>query len=174
MHTVSTRLLTLAVLTALAFARWGNTSELPDRIRIDVMQDLYGAVTFDHAAHIRTIYDCAVCHHHTTGAQVTDPNCIRCHRTSNPTKTVACRSCHRKEPFSSESMREKRENPNRYHNDTPGLMGAYHQNCLGCHRKMSGPTGCQGCHARTPKGDARFNAGLYAPRKTGNERHATH
>ncbi|GAM08878.1 high-molecular-weight cytochrome c [Geobacter sp. OR-1] len=150
-----------------------KAAAIPDKIDIGSLEALYKKVNFDHAAHIKTIYDCAVCHHHTTGALVTDPNCVRCHKTSNPTKDVACRNCHRKDPFSADVMNEKL-NPNRYHNDIPGLKGAYHQSCLGCHKKMNGPTGCQDCHKRKPEGDAMFNAGEFAPKKPAGKGHGGH
>ena len=151
-----------------------QAAAIPDKITIDPIEGLYNKVNFDHAGHIKTIFDCAVCHHHTTGSLVTDQNCIRCHKTSNPTKNVACRNCHKKEPFSPEALQEKTDNPNRYHNDTPGLKGAYHQACMGCHKKMNGPTGCQDCHKRKAEGDARFNAGEFTPKKSAGKGHGGH
>lgn len=174
MRTACTWILSALATAALMIAQPAAATGIPDTVNIDVLGELYGAVSFNHAAHIKTVFDCAVCHHHTTGALVNDPNCIRCHKTSNPTKTVACRNCHKKDPFSSEAMKEKAENPNRYHNDTPGLKGAYHQSCLGCHKKMNGPTGCQDCHKRKAEGDAMFNAGEFAPKKPAGKGHGGH
>lgn len=147
---------------------------IPDTVTIDVLEGLYTKVIFKHSGHIKTVFDCAVCHHHTTGTLVNDPNCIRCHKTSNPTQNVACRNCHTKDPFSVEALKEKEANPNRYHNDTPGLKGAYHQACIGCHKKMNGPTGCLDCHKRKPEGDAMFNAGEFAPKKPAGKGHGGH
>jgi hypothetical protein len=38
----------------------------------------------------------------------------------------------------------------------PALLGAYHQQCLGCHRQMGGteeemPQKCEGCHEEKKK-----------------------
>lgn len=148
-------------------------TNMPDSIALDSLVQLYEKVYFDHAKHIRLIKDCAGCHHHTTGTQVNNANCVRCHRNSNETKTVACKGCHAAKPFSAEALREKSRNSNLYHLDKPGLTGAYHQSCLGCHARMGGPTGCQDCHLRKEEGDALYNTGAYAPKQAqGNgERH---
>jgi len=69
--------------------------------------------------------------------------CSACHHYSplEPGKPVpACRTCH-----DAESMLS----PGR-----PDLLGAYHQQCLGCHQKMDAtektmPQKCEGCHTRT-------------------------
>ena len=39
-----------------------------------------------------------------------------------------------------------------------------HRNCIDCHEKMKGPTGCQDCHQRTKEGDAFYNSGAFAPK----------
>jgi hypothetical protein len=174
MRTACTWILSTIAIIAITLSLPGQAAAIPDKINIDVLEGLYNKVNFDHAGHIKTIFDCAVCHHHTTGTLVNDPNCIRCHKTSNPTKTVACRNCHKKDPFSVESLKEKETNTTRYHNDTPGLKGAYHQSCLGCHKKMNGPTGCQDCHKRKAEGDAMFNAGEFTPKKPAGKGHGGH
>jgi predicted metal-binding protein len=66
--------------------------------------------------------------------------CAGCHHVAPLQKKASvpqCRTCHtvRKEPKKS----------------TPTLLGAYHQQCLGCHEKMGGdekkrPRKCAGCH----------------------------
>ena len=68
------------------------------------------------------------------------------------------------QPFSAASLREK--DPNTYHTGKPGLKAAYHLNCLGCHEKNGGPTGCTDCHTRTVEGDKFYRAGEYAPKKS--------
>lgn len=176
MRTACTWILLAIAATALNLSQpLTAAAAIPDRININFIEKLYDKVSFNHAGHIKSVMDCAVCHHHTTGSLVNDPNCIRCHKTSNPTKDVACRSCHKKDPFSSEAMQEIEKNPNRYHNDVPGLKGAYHQSCLGCHEKMKkGPTGCKDCHKRKTEGDAMFNAGEFAPKKPAGKGHGGH
>jgi hypothetical protein len=69
--------------------------------------------------------------------------CAGCHHYSPLEKgkqVPACRTCHDAKDL----------NPSR----RPDLLGAYHQQCLGCHQKMGGtedkmPQTCEGCHART-------------------------
>jgi len=67
-------------------------------------------------------------------------------------KTI-CSSCHHKSPLGA-----KKEVPlcSTCHSlnmesrktDTPGLLGAYHRLCLGCHKEMGiKPVDCTGCHA---------------------------
>lgn len=150
-------------------------SGIPDRITISSIQNYYAAVEFNHADHINTLRDCGLCHHHTTGVQVTDPNCVRCHKNSSAQPVVSCKGCHQAEPFTSETInREKVQNPPLYHLDKPGLKGAYHLSCLGCHQKMSGPTGCQDCHTRNESGDAMFRSGKHAPKQPAASKSSHH
>lgn len=173
MRTACTWIFSALAILGVMFAQPAHAAKpIPDTVTIDVLEGLYQKVSFKHAAHIKAVFDCGVCHHHTTGTLVNDPNCIRCHKTSNPTQNVACRNCHKKDPFSVEALKEKEANPNRYHNDTPGLKGAYHQACIGCHKKNNkGPTGCLDCHKRKAEGDAMFNAGEFAPKKPAGKKH---
>jgi hypothetical protein len=53
--------------------------------------------------------------------------CIDCHHTG---KIIKCSSCHKRQDQVA----------------VINLKGAYHQQCLGCHRKISGPLGCSRCH----------------------------
>ncbi|MGD0585330.1 MAG: cytochrome c3 family protein [Oryzomonas sp.] len=145
-----------------ALPRPGLGITVPDMITLNNPGKLYASITFNHAKHITLTKECSDCHHHTTGTLVQDPNCIRCHRNSGETKTVACRGCHMQDPFTAVAMREK--DPKNYHLDKPGLKGAMHQACIGCHSKMNGPTGCQGCHQLTKEGQAFYNAGQFAPK----------
>ncbi len=69
---------------------------------------------------------CAGCHHHSPVGKRPPP----------------CRECHAGEP--------------RPAVDQPGLMAAYHRQCLGCHVRMGvKKTGCTDCHALAPKEVAR-------------------
>jgi len=56
--------------------------------------------------------------------------CVDCHHTGENTK---CSQCH--------LIRDQAAIIN--------LKGAFHQQCLGCHRKLSGPLGCSRCHKIT-------------------------
>ncbi len=84
----------------------------------------YGPVSFDHGLHVRMSNfrdGCAACHH-----DIAEAN-------SNGETVQACRSCHAPTPgASSASM--------------PGLKGAYHRQCLSCHRDWSHENACSFCH----------------------------
>ena len=67
-----------------------------------------------------------------------DQLCRGCHHNS-PAGGVPprCESCHGK-PFNELNL------------FIPGLLGAYHQQCIGCHEEMEipGSTGCTDCHEK--------------------------
>lgn len=135
---------------------------VPDSVTLNSQSKLYKPFDFNHAKHIQLTKECSDCHHHTTGTLVQDTNCIRCHRNSSETSTVSCKGCHLPDPFSADAIKGKdRKN---YHNDIPGLKAAMHINCINCHEKMTGPTGCQDCHQRSHEGDAFYNSGEFAPK----------
>lgn len=136
-----------------------------DVMVLDVMAQYYDPVEFDHSMHVDLLGDdnCAVCHHHTVGTPLMDENCMRCHADSSDADSAACRGCHPVKRFSAEYLEEIEQNINLYHVDKPGLMGAFHQQCLGCHVEMGAASDCQGCHTRTGAGDKFFHAGQYAP-----------
>lgn len=152
----------LMLLTApLVAPAWAGDG--PGTVEIGSLANHYSAVTFDHAMHTGVASSCAECHHHTTGLAPTDPTCARCHEAGAKAGSVACKDCHSDKRFSAEDLAKIEGNPQLYHKGKPGLKGAYHRKCLGCHTTMGGPTGCQDCHTRNDKGDAFFNAGKYAP-----------
>jgi len=82
--------------------------------------DHFGPVPFDHAGHAKWAEiagGCELCHHYTP-AGAAHPSCSSCHEAS----------------YRHEDMRK------------PGLKGAYHRQCLGCHREWSHETKCDVCH----------------------------
>ena len=114
----------------------------PEDITIDAVKaevDLYEPVDFYHFSHVYRFTDivnegslaktfhtdplivCASCHHYSTVATK---------------KAVApCGTCHI-------NVQEPRA-------QMPTLYGAYHQQCLGCHKKMNAePMTCDGCHPK--------------------------
>jgi hypothetical protein len=97
----------------------------PDSFLLDQLTDLYGPVFFPHKLHAEMegmAQGCDVCHHH------------------NPEgKVLACRECH-----------GGSSNPE--HLGQPGLKGAYHRQCLSCHREWSHSTDCAVCHAHRGAG----------------------
>jgi len=149
-----------------------DAADAPESVEIDSLAKLYSGVHFDHAMHTG-IATCEQCHHHTTGDKVTNSNCIRCHAKSGEAGTVACKDCHSGDRFSKKDL-SKLDNPELYHIDKPGLKGAYHLNCVDCHQKMGGPTGCQDCHTMTEAGEKMFQAGQHAPTGTPGGGHGGH
>ncbi len=91
----------------------------PEVSILSALENIYEPVAFSHDMHTLMADDCATCHHH-----------------SDPGQTLACSECHGA-PFDPENL------------NLPGLKGAYHLQCMGCHREMdSGPVGCTECHAK--------------------------
>ena len=99
-----------------------SPEEGPEVIKINKLrgnEDLYKEVVFTHRLHSEM-------------AEMSG-GCVSCHHYNPPGKIVACNSCHNEE--------RKREDVNR-----PDLKGAYHRQCMDCHREWSGNTNCDGCH----------------------------
>lgn len=88
----------------------------PEVVVLDQVPGCYGSVRFDHRLHV--------------GMSSIGEGCNVCHHTG---KTESCRTCH--DPMSS-AVTE----------DRPGLRGAYHRQCLGCHRSWSHQNACGFCH----------------------------
>ncbi len=144
-----------------------SADDAPESVEIDSLAKLYGPVEFDHAAHV-AMAECSDCHHHTTGTGPAAPTCARCHEGKEEAESVSCYECHAADPFSQENL-EKMEDPEIFHIDKPGLKGAYHLNCLGCHKELDGPTGCQDCHTMTEAGEKLFDTGKFAPAGSGKK-----
>lgn len=92
----------------------------PDVVILDELEDLYLPVPFDHRGHAemaQMTMGCTVCHHYTPEG-VAHPECKSCHEVA----TIR------------EDMRR------------PGLKGAYHRQCMACHREWSHETACEVCH----------------------------
>lgn len=145
-------MLTLAGVLCLAVPVSVRATDSPVSVELNVSGEYYGVVMFDHAMH-EEVGDCDACHHHATGGGTNDSNCIECHEDSPQAATVACRDCHVQQPFSATALQIKSDKTHQYHVDTPGLKGAFHRNCLGCHEPQNGPVGCGDCHERTGRGD---------------------
>jgi hypothetical protein len=93
-----------------------QTSEL---IVLDQISDRYGPVYFSHRIHAQMSNmggGCEGCHHFNTSGPI-----------------LKCSNCH-------ESKR------NREDVSVPDLKGAYHRQCMDCHREWSHDTGCNSCH----------------------------
>ena len=117
-------------------------------IELNSISTIYGPVFFDHDMHM-DIDSCGVCHHHTTdtGIRGEKARCVACHKESCTTCEVACRDCHPASLETAEKLKSSNETQ-MYHYDVTGLKRAYHVTCLGCHREMEAPTGCEDCHLK--------------------------
>lgn len=92
----------------------------PDTVRIDSIALHYSPVAFDHRLHVSMTElagDCPTCHHETEPDQ----------------PITACSECH---ASSSDNASFSR----------PSLKGAFHRQCLGCHREWSQENACASCH----------------------------
>lgn len=101
-----------------------RAEDAPAVIKIDVLSNLYEPTIFTHRLH----------------AEMADMagGCVSCHHFNPPGRIAPCRECH---------------DPNATGTDLskPGLKGAYHRQCLNCHRQWSHSNECTVCHA--VKGD---------------------
>jgi len=95
-------------------------ADAPGVMLMNKMTGQYGPVVFKHRVHAQMAEmsgGCYGCHHYNDTAL----------------RILPCRSCHPAE--------RKRENVN-----LPDLKGAYHRQCLDCHRQWSGTPDCTSCH----------------------------
>ncbi len=119
----------------------GPTDLGPDVLMLDQVPGCYGAVRFDHRLHV--------------GMSKIGDGCKVCHHTE---AIQPCRTCH--EPVTSSVT-----------TDWPGLRGAYHQQCLSCHREWAHENACGFCHTDPssvigPRGRAHSAFKLQEPRST--------
>ncbi|MDF1545128.1 MAG: cytochrome c3 family protein [bacterium] len=97
-----------------------SLGEAPDSMVLSSLENLYGPVSFDHKQHAEMSemgFDCATCHHYSPANEI-----------------PPCRECHPAEGVSVNLSQ-------------PNLKGAYHRQCLSCHREWSHETKCVVCHA---------------------------
>jgi hypothetical protein len=97
----------------------------PDVVVIEELEDRYTPVIFSHKLH----------------AQMSEMTggCLGCHHYNTLGPILSCNECHSKE--------RKREDVR-----APDLKGAYHQQCLDCHRQWSHQTECVSCHQEKREG----------------------
>ena len=101
-------------------------TEARDIVIIDKLADLYVPVVFSHKLHASM-------------TNMSDQGCQLCHHYTEDKDIVACESCH-----------GVKADPNNLRQ--PGLKGAYHRQCLACHREWSHENGCVFCHAKHQPG----------------------
>jgi len=92
----------------------------PDSVLIRELENLYWPVPFDHRGHARMAEmarGCVTCHHNTPAGQE-PPACKTCHSPTDPGTDIT----------------------------KPSLKGAYHRQCLNCHKDWTAETDCAKCH----------------------------
>jgi len=100
-----------------------SPTEGPDVAILDQIEDMYSPVRFDHKRHAEMVG--------------MGQGCEQCHHYSPEGRIPPCRDCHGKIASETENLRK------------PGLKGAFHRQCMGCHREWSHATECIICHVPT-------------------------
>jgi hypothetical protein len=115
---------------------------VPEKVEIKILQKDYQPAPLPHARIVEALIAstekstlanrfhadnpaiCSGCHHRTVwDLEAKPPSCNSCHGTSRNPKVM----------------------------ERPGLMGAYHRQCMGCHQEMKiKALGCRDCHAEKP------------------------
>ena len=118
-----------------------SARDIPDSVTIGVLSDKYEPVRFPHRQVLDKLME------HVAESKIAtyfhgheDVVCQGCHHHSPiGVQPPLCESCHG-EPFNEADLFK------------PGLLGAYHRQCLGCHQTMEieEPQDCEGCHASLP------------------------
>jgi hypothetical protein len=98
---------------------FNTAAEAPEIIKIDTLEKIYGPTIFTHKLHAEMSF--------------MSGGCKSCHHFNPPGRVLACINCH--EPSVIRDDLSK-----------PGLKGAYHRQCLNCHREWSHSTNCIVCH----------------------------
>lgn len=93
--------------------------------------NLYEPVMFDHRSH--------------AGMGSMGDGCVSCHHYTPDGHVPPCSECHLKPAILGQ----------------PGLKGAYHRQCLGCHKKWSGSNECTNCHALSEATSTTSGIGLF-------------
>jgi hypothetical protein len=116
-----------------------DAADIPESVAIKTLSDAYEPVTLPHRKIVTTLVK-GIEDNELAKYFHTDPGtlCQGCHHNSPATKKPPqCASCHGK-PFQDSDMFR------------PGLMAAYHQQCMGCHDQMEiekpAARDCTGCH----------------------------
>jgi len=112
-------------------------SEVPERVIIKRLSDKYGPVDFPHGKILNALMD-----------QIKDDKLASYFHSR---KETLCQGCHHNSPLSRRppncgnchGQKWDPDNPTK-----PGIVGAYHQQCLGCHAAMNieKPAACTDCH----------------------------
>ena len=99
-------------------------AEAPEKMVLDKLADQYQGVRFNHRLH--------------AGMSEMNSGCSTCHHFCPPGQIPPCRACHSTE-VNTQNLRQ------------PTLKGAYHRQCMNCHREWSHDTDCNICHLPSAK-----------------------
>lgn len=112
-------------------SEWG-----PDVVMMKELESLYDPVPFNHKTHAQMAdmwYGCTTCHHRSP-QPTTQPTANASHTNQDSSAAIpACKSCHPAAGLA-EDIR------------MPNLKGAYHRQCLNCHREWTHANNCGVCH----------------------------
>ena len=140
-----------AIVLSLAMSAVAQPS--PDVVMLDELVNVYEPVPFDHKAHAAMAemwQGCETCHHRTPAAATpaaTQPAGLvsRARTQANAANVPACKDCHEIAPASAAAADLH----------MPNLKGAYHRQCLNCHRDWANENACSACHRERGNGVAR-------------------
>jgi len=115
-----------------------TTLPIPNVVNLKELVNLYDPVPFDHKSHAQmaAMWDgCQTCHHRTPVASTRPAPAT--HTQNDSAQIPACKSCH--EISAKETDLHK-----------PSLKGAYHRQCLNCHKEWMHDNACTICHKARP------------------------
>jgi len=103
--------------------------------KLNAIENIYEAVIFSHRAH----------------AEMSEISggCEMCHHYNPPGNIVACDYCH--------NLQRQRIDISK-----PDLKGAYHRQCIDCHREWSKEVACESCHELNESGKSAFSGKEYS------------
>ncbi len=109
----------------------------PKVVILRTLEDQYEPVPFSHAKHaeMAQMWDgCITCHHHTPDATTRPADDDHPTTQDASAQWPRCNGCHAVDAATADIHR-------------PALKGAYHRQCLNCHREWTGENACGNCHA---------------------------
>ncbi|NOZ87343.1 MAG: hypothetical protein GXP49_13955 [Deltaproteobacteria bacterium] len=115
-------------------SRQGRQYEIPGEIKIGTLSDKFEPAVFPHARIMKKLESYAMNGEAAAFHASANLYCSACHhRSPVGDKPPRCEACHQKQGSATI--------------DKPGLMAAYHRQCIGCHQAMNLTTKCEDCHA---------------------------
>ncbi len=113
------------------------SEDIPETVKIKQLSNLYEPVAFPHRKVVNAIADRISDNKLSGSFHASEATiCQGCHHNSPASKKPPqCSSCHGASWDASQMSK-------------PGILGAYHQQCMGCHKQMKieKPMGCTECH----------------------------